>query len=76
MAVIRTYKLKATDTRGERIRARYGSDSITRAYDYGQSDPHRAIALELAEKVHGKGTDVVLLRGQWTPTGYKYRATV
>lgn len=73
MAVIRTYKLKPTDTRGERIRVRYGSDTLTLPYSYEQSDPHRSAAQELAEKVHGEGTKITQIRGHWTPTGYQYR---
>lgn len=70
---IRTYKLPATETQGERVRARYGTMMITRAWDYGSYDPHQDVALEMAVRLYGEGVKIEMVRGDYTPTGYKFR---
>jgi hypothetical protein len=70
---IRTYKLPATETQGERVQARYGTYRITRPWDYGSRDPHVDVAREMAERIYGEGVEVEMIRGDYTPTGYKFR---
>jgi hypothetical protein len=70
MAEIRTYYLPATDTRGARIRARYGNATITRPMDYESVRPHEDMAREMAERVYGKGATVEYV-GEHA-RGYRY----
>lgn len=45
---IRTYKIAATDTKGERVRVRANGKQRTYAWDYGQQDMHKAAAAKFA----------------------------
>lgn len=79
---ISTRKLKATDTRGERIKAtvaksdqvRGAPTEITWAWDYGSNHPHRDAAVSLVRAMHGTGFLEIKETG-WTATGYNFDIT-
>lgn len=58
VAVIRTYHLPATETKGSRIRSRYGQSTITRPFPYEARDAHEDAAREMAERLYGEGVQV------------------
>lgn len=79
---ITTRKIKATNTRGERIRATVAridrvpgmSETLTVCWDYGSNHPHKDTAEHMARILHGPGKMVVQETG-WTATGYVFEIT-
>lgn len=76
---ISTRKLKATDTRGERIKATVAKSDrvagrqaeLTWAWDYASNHPHRDAAESLARVLYGAG-ELTIRETGWTATGYNF----
>lgn len=66
---IRTYKIKATETRGEGVRARVSDGtSSSLAWDYARD----TLGMHMEAAKHAVGGQAVNWTGEYTPTGYVF----